>query len=39
MVNIIPAASRRDVLKVSALSSITGLLGATRTLLSQRVRR
>ena len=30
MANKIPATSRRDVLKISALSSVTGLLGATR---------
>ena len=30
MANKIPATSRRDVLKVSALPSVTGLLGATR---------
>ena len=30
MANIIRAASRRDMLKISALSSVTGLLGATR---------
>ena len=30
MANKIPATSRRDVLKISVLSSVTGLLGATR---------
>ena len=30
MANIIRAASRRDVLKISALSSVSGLLGAAR---------
>jgi hypothetical protein len=36
MANIIRAASRREVLKISALSSVSGLLSATRTIAHPR---